>query len=191
MMSSSLTNFNIQFARAGFAYEDIEPPPPKSPSSPVPVTHPPAPEHCLFSFKPLQESEVLSELLCLDTPKSPSLDALESFFLKAEAHIISAPITHLFNLSLQTQDWKSASVTPLFKGGDKLDLNCYRSISVLPCLAKLFKRIVNKQLTHHLKSNNILTKLSTLGLHLSLCRWFYSFLPIASGPAGPPQLTIY
>jgi hypothetical protein len=44
-----------------------------------------------------------------------------------------------------------AAVIPLFKGGDTLDPNCYRPISILPCLSKVFKSQVNKQITGHLE----------------------------------------
>ena len=40
-------------------------------------------------------------------------------------------------------------VIPLFKGGDTLDPNCYRTISILTCLSKIFESQVNKQITDH------------------------------------------
>uniref|UniRef100_A0A8C7KX25 Reverse transcriptase domain-containing protein n=1 Tax=Oncorhynchus kisutch TaxID=8019 RepID=A0A8C7KX25_ONCKI len=51
------------------------------------------------------------------------------------------------------KDWKAAAVIPLFKGGDTLDPNCYRPISILPCLSKVFESQVNKQVTDHLESH--------------------------------------
>uniref|UniRef100_A0A3B3CX90 Reverse transcriptase domain-containing protein n=1 Tax=Oryzias melastigma TaxID=30732 RepID=A0A3B3CX90_ORYME len=97
----------------------------------------------------------------LDPNKSSGLDELDPFFFKIAAPVIAGPITNIFNLSLQTaeipQAWKSALVRPLFKGGDRSDPNCYRPISILPCLAKVLERIVNNQLTHYLKSHNILS----------------------------------
>ena len=93
---------------------------------------------------------MVEQLLKLDPHKSAGLDNLDPLFLKLAARIISAPITSMFNLSLQTSefpsDWKTAAVVPLFKGGDKLDLNCYRPISILPCLSKVFEKLVNTQL---------------------------------------------
>ena len=45
----------------------------------------------------------------------------------------------MFNLSFVSseipKDWKAAVVILLFKGGDTLDPNCYRPISILPCLS--------------------------------------------------------
>ena len=51
-------------------------------------------------------------------------------------------------------DWKAAAVIPLFKGSDTLDPNCYRPIiSILPCVSKVFKSPVNKQITDHFESH--------------------------------------
>ena len=50
------------------------------------------------------------------------------------------------------KDWKAAAVIPLFKGGDTLDPTCYRPISILHCLSKVFEGQVNKQITDHFES---------------------------------------
>jgi hypothetical protein len=102
-----------------------------------------------FSFTQIQIADVLKELQNLDHYKSVGLDNLDPLFL--------TPITSLFNLSFVSseipKDWKASTVTPLFKGGDTLDPNCYRPISILPCLSKVFKSQVNKQITDHLESH--------------------------------------
>jgi hypothetical protein len=49
---------------------------------------------------------------------------------------------------------KAAAVIPLFKGGDTKDPNCYRPISILPCLSKVFESQVNKQITDHFESHH-------------------------------------
>jgi hypothetical protein len=46
---------------------------------------------------------------------------------------------------------------PLFKGGDQADPNCYRPISILPCLSKVLEKLVNNQLTGFLDVYNILS----------------------------------
>ena len=63
-------------------------------------------------------------------------------------------MVHLSFLSSEIpKDWKAAAVIPLFKGGDILDPNCYKPISILPCLSKIFEIQVNKQITDHLESH--------------------------------------
>jgi hypothetical protein len=101
----------------------------------------------------------------LDPFKSSGLDNLDPSFLKLSAVIIATPITSLFNLSLNSselpKDWKTAAIIPLFKGGDSLDPNCYRPISILPCISKVFERIINKQIIHHLESHHSLSEMQS------------------------------
>ena len=86
------------------------------------------------SFTQIQIADVLKELQNLDPYKSAGLDNLDPLFLKLSAAIVATPITSLFNLSFISseipKDWKAAAVIPLFKGGDTLDPNCYRPISI-------------------------------------------------------------
>ncbi|CDQ62588.1 unnamed protein product [Oncorhynchus mykiss] len=130
------------------------PPPPPNPPHTSAATRP-----CLnsFSFTQIQIADVLKELQNLDPYKSAGLDNLDPLFLKLSAAIVATPITSLFNLSFVSseipKDWKAAAVIPLFKGGDTLDPNCYRPISILPCLSKVFESQVNKQITDHLESH--------------------------------------
>ena len=64
------------------------------------------------------------------------------------------------NSSLRTgsfpNQWKHATVIPLHKGGNKLELRNYRPISLLPVPSKLIERVVSNQLTSHLESNQLL-----------------------------------
>ncbi|CDQ97423.1 unnamed protein product [Oncorhynchus mykiss] len=133
-------NFNKHFSTAGSAF--------------LLATRPSLPS---FSFTQIQIEDVLKELQNLDPYKSVGLDNPDPLFLKLSAAIVATPITSLFNLSFISseipKDWKAAAVIPLFKGGDTLDPNCYRPISILPCLSKVFESQVNKQITDHLESH--------------------------------------
>ena len=59
-------------------------------------------------------------------------------------------------------------MTPIFKQGDKRDMDNYRSISVISAIAKVFERIVYNQLSSYLSENNILSQ------HQSGYRSFHS-----------------
>ena len=59
------------------------------------------------------------------------------------AHVCMNPINHSINQSISLgifpDDWECARVTPLFKQGDRDDLNSYRPISVISVVAKVMK----------------------------------------------------
>ena len=54
-------------------------------------------------------------------------------------------------------EWKSAKVIPLFKQGERTDLNNYRPISIIPVVAKVFERIVYNQFYEYLTENNLIS----------------------------------
>ena len=67
----------------------------------------------------------------------------------------------IFNRSINTgifpTDWKCSKVIPLFKKGERRDLNNYRPISIIPVVAKVFERIIYNQVYAFLVDNNLLT----------------------------------
>ena len=94
--------------------------------------------------------------------KAPGLDDIHPRLLKEGAPFITAPLTHVFNVSLRTgrnpPDWKKSRVTPIFKSGDKTDPGNYRPISILSSVMKVFEKLLDKQVRQYLKDNNILSK---------------------------------
>ena len=49
-------------------------------------------------------------------------------------------------------------MTPIFKSGEKDDVNNYRPISVLPLISKIMERTVQVQLVSFLTTNNVLSE---------------------------------
>ena len=72
------------------------------------------------------------------------------------------PLKIIFDNILETgifpDQWKEANVTPVHKKNDKQIISNYRPISLLPVLAKVFERIIFKNLYNHLISNGLITK---------------------------------
>lgn len=80
-----------------------------------------------FDLKVFHVSDILKSLLSIDLKKAPRPDGLDPFLLKAVALVIAEPVTHIFNMKIslnQVSDiWKQAFFTPLFKAGDRYDVN--------------------------------------------------------------------
>ena len=70
--------------------------------------------------------------------------------------------TCLRNESISTEQfpsvWKEAKVKPLFRTGNKEDVNNYRPISILPTLSKLIEKWVERQFSQYLNDFNLLHK---------------------------------
>ena len=85
--------------------------------------------------------------------------------LRECADLISSPICNIFNQSISQgvfpDDWKSARVAPLFKQGDRDDVNNNRPISVISVVAKVFERILYDQVYAYLEEHNIICKHQT------------------------------
>ena len=63
---------------------------------------------------------------------------------------------HGCNKGIRWTASSAVSMYPVFKGGNKTQMNNYRPISTLPILSKVLERVVYNQLSHHLESNNLL-----------------------------------
>ena len=86
-------------------------------------------------------------------------DNIPARLLKDAADYIASPLSYVFNMSLSKgvfpDAMKIAKVTPVYKKGAKDSLGNYRPISVLPLLAKVFEKLINKQLLHYFETNNL------------------------------------
>ena len=93
-----------------------------------------------IQFRPISKLEVERELRSIKRTKSTGTDNLPLGLLKDAACLISVPLAHLINLSLETgtfpNDMKIAKIVPVHKSGSLSRFDNYRPISVLPILSK-------------------------------------------------------
>lgn len=99
----------------------------------------------------LDEFFVFDQLLNIKTTVGAGPDGIHPLILQNCAPILYAPLTCIFNESLQTgvfpDAWKRYSVTPIFKKGARSNIKNYRCIAKLQTIAKFFERCVNIHLT--------------------------------------------
>ena len=83
----------------------------------------------------------------LNISKSTGLDNIGPKILKLSTNIIAPSLVYIINKSITSGTfpsvWKEAKVKPLFKSGDKDDINNYRPISILPTVSKLIEKWVD------------------------------------------------
>ena len=115
-----------------------------------------------FMFRKISEQEVERELKSIKRNKATGLDDLPPGLIKDSAESISAPMTHLINMSFMTStfplDWKAAKIIPSHKSGARSNCDNYGPISVLPILSKVSEKIVHLQVMKFLDTNKLLSK---------------------------------
>jgi hypothetical protein len=97
---------------------------------------------------------VYKKLEKLKVNKCPGLDEIHPKLLFELRNIISEPLTKLYNASLRSgvvpDDWKDAGVTPLFKKGNKSDVQNYRPVSLTSITCKIMESIIKDAVLEHL-----------------------------------------
>lgn len=77
---------------------------------------------------------------------APGIDGITCRLLQNCADSLALPLSRIFSCSLKASklpaDWLKASVTPIFKKGDKFSPQNYRPISLLSTVAKVLERIL-------------------------------------------------
>ena len=98
----------------------------------------------------------------LKTNKAAGYDNISAKMLKWLVDVIAPLLTQVFNKYLSIGKYpdlfKIAKVTALHKGGEKINCENYRPISVLPQLNQIFEKLIQDHLTEFFTKNNILTK---------------------------------
>ena len=121
----------------------------------------PSPDRANFEFMPTNRSKVLSLLSKPSKSKAIGLDKISAKLLRICADLIADSLCLIFNTSITTgifpEEWKCSKVVPVFKQGDRTDLDNYRPISIIPVVAKVFERIIYDQFYAFLMDNNILS----------------------------------
>nr|VZI46617.1 unnamed protein product [Spirometra erinaceieuropaei] len=104
------------------------------------------------------EDIVRNELLNLKESTPPGPDAIPAKLLNELAPEMSKPLALIFQTSFLTgclpSDWKSATITPLFKGGIRASANNYRPGSLTSICCKIMEKIIKKVLMQFLEQHH-------------------------------------
>lgn len=92
------------------------------------------------------ESDILKCINDLDGTSAPGPDNIHPLFIKNTRVFIASLLTKLFNHSLRNgifpEKWKLSFVTPLYKNGDRADVNNYRPINKYNVMAKMLDNLI-------------------------------------------------
>jgi hypothetical protein len=117
----------------------------------------------MHSFiSPATEEKVVSLAKNLKDKLTAGYDDIPKSLVKQCTQSIKGPMTHIYNVSLRMgifpHEWKLSKVKPLYKNGDRYDIQNYRPISIISVLAKLLERLMFNRLIPFLYKNKILTE---------------------------------
>ena len=116
----------------------------------------------LPSIPPIQiHTEGVAQLLHnIQEHEANGPDNLPAHFLKEVADEIAPALTIIFQASLDQESlpaiWKTATVVPIFKKGEKSDPCNYSPISLTCICSKFLEHIVHSSISHHLDLYGIL-----------------------------------
>ena len=97
----------------------------------------------------------------LKAHKATGPDEVPARLLKEAADQLAPILTTIFRSSYQQatvpEEWRKASVVPIFKKGDHATASNYRPVSLTSICSKVMEHIVSSQIMRHLDLNNILS----------------------------------
>ena len=112
-----------------------------------------------FKFGCITVAQIENVIKRLINNKATGMNGIPNKILKDNSTYLSPFFEELFNLSIETNtfpdDIKVVKVAPVFKSGDKEDLNNYRPISVLPTIARISERLLYNQLCDYFTANKL------------------------------------
>ncbi|XP_022194706.2 uncharacterized protein LOC111052358 [Nilaparvata lugens] len=103
-----------------------------------------------FSFTHISREDVDDAIKLLNSRPTGGPNKIPAFVVKGCWEFLSGPLHYIFNLCVCKSEfpgvWKCSRVTPVFKSGNRSFASNYRPIAILNVFAKIFERILYKQI---------------------------------------------
>ena len=113
-----------------------------------------------FEFQQITAAQIAKIVQRLVNGKATGIHNIPNKVLKDSIHLIAPVLIDIFNLSIRTKifpdNLKVLKVVPVYKSGEGENLNNYRSIAVLPTIARVFEKPLYRQLYSNLINNKLL-----------------------------------
>ena len=113
-------------------------------------------------ISPVTEEEVVSLAKNLKDKITTGYDDIPESLVKQCIQLIKGPLTHIYNVLLRSMvfpdEWKVAQMKPLYKKGDRYNIQNNRPISIILVFAKLLETLMFSRLIPFLHENKILTE---------------------------------
>ena len=101
----------------------------------------------------------VTKIICFLKEACPGWGGMHSKAIKPTFAIYLSPLVHILNLSLNQgvfpSELKIARVIPIYKGGDNMQINNYRPVSVLAFISKIIERIMYNRIIEFVNKHNL------------------------------------
>ena len=109
-----------------------------------------------FSFCKISPREIELELKSLKTKKASTFLSIPVKHIKQVIDIILEPLTEIWNTEIidnhiYPDKLKNADIIPIFKKLERIYVENYRPVSILPVVSKIFERIMQKQIMGYIE----------------------------------------
>ena len=116
---------------------------------------------CGFRVAGVTLAELRKEVFSMKRSGACGPDGISIRILLLCFDAIGPILLHIVNACLTTCDfpdsWKHSMVHPIFKSGDPTVISNYRPISIVPAMAKIVERVVQRQLSAYMSDNHLLS----------------------------------
>ena len=118
-------------------------------------------ENLAFDIGDTGPAHVFDIINALPPKTSADLLGLSTKLLKNISYQICGPLAHVFSLSLTQgifpEKLKTSRTVPIFKSGDRNNIDNFRPISLVNTISKILEKTVALKLTNYLQINKIIS----------------------------------
>lgn len=112
-------------------------------------------------LSPTSQCEVKKYIAELKLDRSPGMDGLKTEIIKILQPYLLEPLAYIYNKVFETGIYpdlfKIAVVTPVFKKGDRYQVENYRPISLISNFGKILEKIIKCRLITHLVKHSLIS----------------------------------
>lgn len=114
----------------------------------------------ILHIREFTENDVINSIKKIKANMTTGPDQIPAFIIRDCAAVLCKPLCIIFNLILKTatfpDKWKESRICPVFKKGNKHDIENHRPITILCNFAKIFEIIIYDYISFHVKNSIII-----------------------------------
>merc|ERR1712121_274250 len=107
----------------------------------------------------IDEDDIMTAIGKVDPNSTAGPEGVSAKFIREAGKSIATPLAIILRNSIDKCEipdiLKLAYMTPIHKGGSRLNPENYRPVSLTPHIMKVFERVIKKKLTEHLRKEGL------------------------------------